>query len=151
MTSHVRRAVSQDAAAIIAVERACFRDAWSSNGIDTILSDEKSLVFLAEIETKIVGYAAAWVVGDEGEVTRVAVVEAERGRGVGGALLETMQIECARRGAKVLFLEVRDGNLAARTLYHKCHWREVGRRKRYYEDGEDALVMRWDAQATTRF
>jgi ribosomal-protein-alanine N-acetyltransferase len=138
----VRPATPDDAAQIIEVERACFHDAWSAAGIHKILGDEKSLVYVAEEGKQIVGYAAAWTISDEGEITRVAVLEAQRGRGLGRALLQHTQNECVRRGATLIFLEVRESNVAARTLYARCGWIEVGRRKRYYQDGEDALVLR---------
>lgn len=141
----VRLATPDDAAQIIAVERACFSDAWSAAGIEKILHDEKSIIFTAEVGAQIVGYAAAWTIGDEGEITRVAVGEAQRGCGIGRALLQQIQKECVQRGAKLLFLEVREGNAPARALYARCDWLEVGRRKRYYADGEDALVLRLSA------
>lgn len=147
MPFFVCTATPDDAADIIAVERACFSDAWSAAGIETILHDEKSLVFAAQLANKIVGYAAAWTIGDEGEITRVAVLESQRARGIGQALLQHIQKECVQRGAKLLFLEVREGNAAARRLYARCGWLEVGRRKGYYQDGEDALVLRLSAIA----
>ena len=54
------------------------------------------------------------------------------------------------RGARTLFLEVRDGNLAA-SLYARAGFIEVGRRKDYYTgiDGArfDAITMRRDLNA----
>jgi ribosomal-protein-alanine N-acetyltransferase len=50
--------------------------------------------------------------------------------------------EAGRRGAGALFLEVAGANAAARALYARMGFRDVGRRRRYYADGTDALVMR---------
>jgi ribosomal-protein-alanine N-acetyltransferase len=44
----------------------------------------------------------------------------------------------------VAFLEVRPSNAAARALYERAGFRDAGLRARYYQDGEDALVMRCD-------
>jgi ribosomal-protein-alanine N-acetyltransferase len=45
-------------------------------------------------------------------------------------------------GAAAMFLEVAESNAAARALYGGLGFAPVGRRPRYYENGEDALVLR---------
>ena len=50
------------------------------------------------------------------------------------------------RGGKAVFLEVSIGNLAAQALYRRFGFVEVGRRKRYYADSSDALVLRMKIQ-----
>jgi ribosomal-protein-alanine N-acetyltransferase len=50
------------------------------------------------------------------------------------------------RGAAAMFLEVSDRNAAARALYAAAGFAKAGRRKRYYADGADALVLRADLQ-----
>jgi ribosomal-protein-alanine N-acetyltransferase len=47
----------------------------------------------------------------------------------------------AARGAAAMFLEVSDRNAAARALYAASGFAEVGRRRRYYADGANALVL----------
>lgn len=140
----VRAALPLDVAALLELEAACFADAWTMNTLQSTLDDAKSLTCVAQVEQEIAGYASGWTIGDEGEVTRVAVHPHWRGRGFGRNLLQHLQEESARRGARTLFLEVRESNVAALQLYRGCGWIEVGRRKRYYADGEDALVMRRD-------
>ena len=49
-----------------------------------------------------------------------------------------------RYGAKSMFLEVSLTNIAAQALYGRMGFTQVGRRRRYYPDGADALVMRRD-------
>jgi len=46
----------------------------------------------------------------------------------------------AARSAAVT-LEVRVSNTAAREFYHSYGFREAYRRRRYYQDGEDAFAM----------
>jgi ribosomal-protein-alanine N-acetyltransferase len=61
---------------------------------------------------------------------------------VGAALLDAAMTEAAARGVAAIFLEVSVGNEAARKLYARAGFTEVGRRARYYADGADALVLR---------
>jgi ribosomal-protein-alanine N-acetyltransferase len=50
-------------------------------------------------------------------------------------------------GAVAMFLEVAEGNAAARALYGAAGFAEAGRRRRYYADGGDALVLRRELAA----
>lgn len=84
------------------------------------------------------------VAADEAEILTLGVAPAARRRGV-AALLLSNAIEIARRaGASALFLEVSVLNEAARALYARAGLAEVGRRRRYYADQSDALVLRID-------
>jgi len=71
-----------------------------------------------------------------------------RGQGHGRRLVEAIANGARLRGARTLFLEVRDGNDGALALYRSDGFSEVGRRKNYYNGatGErfDAITMRRD-------
>jgi ribosomal-protein-alanine N-acetyltransferase len=56
--------------------------------------------------------------------------------------MRALMADAARRGAREMFLEVAEGNAAARALYAGLGAAEAGRRRRYYPDGSDALVLR---------
>lgn len=90
---------------------------------------------------QVVGYAGLWVVADEGHINTLAVHPEWRRRNIGERLLQAaLDIALALNAASAT-LEVRVSNLAAQRLYLKFGFVEVGRRKRYYRDGEDALLM----------
>jgi ribosomal-protein-alanine N-acetyltransferase len=52
-----------------------------------------------------------------------------------------LSAEAARQGAERLFLEVATGNAPARALYAAMGFVEIGQRRHYYPDGDDALIM----------
>ena len=90
----------------------------------------------------LVGYIVARLVAGEIHINNVAVRDKFRRRGIGSALVSQILEEAKRKEATVAFLEVRAGNLAAQTLYQKCGFRPVARRRNYYSAPlEDALVM----------
>jgi len=62
-----------------------------------------------------------------------------RRRGLGRALLARALAD--ETGVEKVFLEVREGSRAARAFYEACGFVAVGRRRRYYADGEDAILM----------
>jgi len=138
----IRAAVAADLNELAALEEECFPDPWARSTLQTALDDEKTLLLVAECGGAVCGYATAWTILDEGELTRMAVTRHARGQGIGAALLQAVWRECWRRGARVVFLEVRAGNEVARRLYERCGFARTGVRRRYYADGEDAVVMK---------
>ncbi len=88
------------------------------------------------------GMILARVAADEAEILTLAVSPEQRRRGIGSALLGAAKAHAARLGAVSMFLEVAVTNDAARALYSAHGFTEAGRRRRYYTDGTDALVLR---------
>ncbi|MFS3134204.1 ribosomal protein S18-alanine N-acetyltransferase [Gluconacetobacter sacchari] len=87
------------------------------------------------------GFVIGRVAADEAEILTLAVAGTARRRGLGRALLDWLAGQVAARGAARLILEVSEGNEAARALYRGAGFTEIGRRRAYYPDGSDALVM----------
>ncbi|MDE2583284.1 MAG: GNAT family N-acetyltransferase [Rhodospirillales bacterium] len=87
------------------------------------------------------GLVLARIAGDEAEILTLGVVPASRRRGLGRALLAAALAEAAARGARRVFLEVAVANQPALALYAAAGFTPVGRRRGYYADGQDALVL----------
>jgi [ribosomal protein S18]-alanine N-acetyltransferase len=128
-----------------AIERAVFADPWSTQDFrDCVVSD--ALFLVAEEKDAITGYVVAIDAADEGEILNLSVAPAGRRRGLGRALVEQVLDALASRGARHIYLEVRESNAPARALYAAYGFREVGRRKEYYRRPvEDAIVLGLDA------
>ena len=93
----------------------------------------------------VVGFIAGRQVADEWEIENIAVTGAARRCGLGSRLVGEWLDHVRRRGGKSVFLEVRESNRAARSLYEKWAFIEVGRRKAYYQDpAEDALILKFN-------
>ena len=91
----------------------------------------------------MVGYLIAREAGGSGEILNLAVDPPWRRSGIARTLLDSGVAALRRRGAEEIFLEVRESNLAAQTLYLAAGFRPVGQRSRYYRNPpEDALVLR---------
>ncbi len=88
------------------------------------------------------GLVLARCVGDEAEILSLAVAPAARRHGIGRTLLAGALAAAAARGARAVFLEVAATNAPARALYAGAGFTEIGRRRGYYADGTDALVLR---------
>ena len=87
------------------------------------------------------GFAGIWFVLDEAHVVIIASRPSERRRGIGELLLIACLELALQQKSRVVSLEVRASNNAARSLYHKYGFQDAGVRKRYYSGGEDAVIM----------
>jgi len=140
----ISRAKTADALQIAAIARVSLREPWSAQAYADELSRDHARAWVAREDAAsgtIVGYVLAHRIADELHLLSVAVEPPLRRRGTARALLaEGLRTEaCA--GARVAWLEVRVGSAAARALYEALGFRGTMLRKRYYADGEDALVM----------
>ncbi|MEU8316781.1 ribosomal protein S18-alanine N-acetyltransferase [Nonomuraea sp. NPDC048881] len=134
-----------DLPAVMAIEQATFPlDAWSEGMMRGELADmprsRHYVVALADDE--IVGYSGIAVASDQADVQTIAVLEKHQGTGIGSAMLTELLAEARRRGAREIFLEVRADNPRAQAVYRHFEFEEIGIRRRYYDDGTDAIMMR---------
>lgn len=139
----VRRATIEDAKEIFAIEMECFSVPWSLDSIETeLLNEDKKLYYVVEDANGVVGYAGAWLVYDEGQITNIAICPSARRQGFGAKLTSALIEECFKRGMHEIFLEVRISNLFALSLYRQLGFTVKGMRKNYYsEPKEDAYIM----------
>jgi ribosomal-protein-alanine N-acetyltransferase len=110
---------------------AAYGEAWTQAQCLGILDLPRVWVTLARIDDQPVGFALSRTVVDEAELLLLAVSPAFRRRGVGTALVHRTLAVAAASGARLLHLEVRDGNFAHQ-LYNRVGFDEVGRRRDYY-------------------
>jgi len=124
------------------IEQNCFSTPWSFESLQKELSNKHAYYFVAEHESMIVGYAGLWHVVNEGHITNIAVLEENRGKGIGSKLVERLITFAREKEMIALTLEVRFNNTAAQKLYLRNGFTVEGRRKQYYSDTkEDALIM----------
>lgn len=126
--------------AILAVEEQIEPGAWSPASVRRLLAAPTSVCLVAQ-DTRPRGHVLTSVAADEAEVITLAVAAEARRLGVGRALMHAVLAEWGRRQVRTAFLEVRDDNVPALALYRSLGFVEVGRRRGYYGDGTDALVM----------
>ena len=90
----------------------------------------------------IAGFAGIWVLADEAHITNIAVRRRYQRRGIGELLLISIIDLAKELKADIMTLEVRASNTAARDLYYKYGFKQVGVRRGYYTDNrEDGILM----------
>ncbi|MFC4111434.1 ribosomal protein S18-alanine N-acetyltransferase [Nonomuraea zeae] len=134
-----------DLPAVMAIERATFPlDAWSEGMMRGELADmpRSRHYVVVLVDDEIVAYAGLAAAADQADVQTIAVLEKHQGTGLGSALLTELLGEAVRRGAREIFLEVRADNPRAQAVYRHFGFEDIGTRRRYYDDGTDAIMMR---------
>ena len=132
----------EDVDAVHAIEAATFPVPWSHESFEKEVTENKCARYMVLKEDGVcVAYAGMWLVLDEGHVTNIAVRKDKRGLGYGEAVTRALIQLAADSGLSFLTLECRRSNVVAQSLYHKLGFKDVGFRKRYYENSEDALIM----------
>lgn len=128
----------------MALERICFgRDAWPWIDYLAALTFPETVRLKAVQGQRLIGF----VVGDRrrrqglGWIATIGVHPDFRRQGIGRALLHACEREL---GLLRVRLSLRRSNQVARTLYERSGYSEVDVWKRYYADGEDAVVMEKD-------
>lgn len=146
MSLTIQKATPADPEAMAAIERECFSDPWSRSSFEQMTSLAVARTLTAWLEEagerRLVGYLIALVIPPEAEIANIAVAPDCRRMGIGAALLAEGMHQMEGEGCDSFFLEVRESNLAAQSLYERLGFVVTGRRRHYYQNPcEDALLM----------
>lgn len=159
----------EDLDEIMVLERQCFTDPWTRHMYLMDLTQNEMATYLvlkhADAETQgheepqyvedgfvaspiprgatapIVAYGGFWLMLDQAHIATLASHPDWRGCGLGQQLMLALLDAAIARGAATSTLEVRASNEPAQQLYLKLGYEITGRRRRYYRDGEDGLIM----------
>jgi ribosomal-protein-alanine N-acetyltransferase len=143
----LRLATLDDLRTLDLLQREVMAGGWGEEAFATYLSNGNSLCLVAQQGEGPDGFIVARAAGGEAEILNIAVAEAARRRGVGGALVRaSIAWSVERHAAEVIYIEVAEGNRAARAFYHQLGFTAFGRREQYYRHGRDrpeaAIIMR---------
>src|SRR5262249_637949 len=129
-----------DLAVAAALHASCFDRAWRETAIGELLPMPGSFGALARIEDQPAGLVIALAVGAEAEILALGVLPKFRRRGIAARLLALVMDRSSGAGCRRLLLEVAEDNEAARALYGKLGFAEIGRRPNYYRRAAGAVA-----------
>ncbi|WP_429368923.1 ribosomal protein S18-alanine N-acetyltransferase [Paenibacillus sp. DS2015] len=133
----------EDIPSIMIIEREAFTLPWTEDAFRNELTNNLFARYVVlEHDGESIGYAGMWTIVDEAHVTNIALLEAYRGRKLGGLLLGELMNTASQLGMLSMTLEVRVSNRIAQKLYERKGFTSAGLRKGYYSDNnEDAMIM----------
>ena len=139
---------------VMPLERRCFIDPWTRHMYLSDLTNNALATYLVlrapgRVSARgpeapvpsLLAYGGFWLLLDEAHIATIASHPRWRRCGLGLWLMLALLDAAIQRDAALSTLEVRVGNTPARRLYEKLGFEEVGERRNYYRDGEDALIM----------
>ncbi len=118
-----------------------FDNFWSYNVLKQELENKDTTYIVAKENNEILGFAGIMICLDEATLHNIVVKKSHRGRGLGGELLDTLIDLCTEMNIKTLTLEVNCTNKPAIGLYEKFGFKNLGIRKKYYNNSQDAIIM----------
>ncbi|WP_373316346.1 ribosomal protein S18-alanine N-acetyltransferase [Staphylococcus marylandisciuri] len=133
---------ADDVPQVFDIERESFNDSsWTIDAFyHEILKNNFAYYFVIEFDNTIVGYVGLWLVIDQAQITTIAIKKEKRGCGLGQLLLR-YAMQYAQTKCDTMSLEVRVDNTIAQHVYKNLGFKYGGKRKNYYGEGEDAMVM----------
>lgn len=138
----LRPATPDDAPVIAAIDETLFGvDAWSLPSVVGEISGESRLAVVAESDGELLGYAMTMCADEVVDLQRIGVLPAEQRNGIARRLLAAAVDRAQVDGGHRMLLEVSSTNQAALAFYEAEGFVEIDRRRGYYRDGSDALVL----------
>lgn len=138
----IRKFIPQDFPWVIDIERKVFNehDPFFYMQFYETCSDG---FIVAEINGFVVGFVVGFLTSSNtGRIFSLAVLPEYRNRGIGGALLDEIRNYFKEMKAREVILEVRSGNRKARMFYERRGFYQDGVLEKYYNDGENAFLMK---------
>ena len=106
-----------------------------------LLSNNSKYIVAKSLDNIIVGFAGIKIILDTAELMNIVTKKSFRENGIGKLMLEYLINMCKNGKIKTLNLEVNSQNTIAINLYKKYNFKEVGLRKKYYNNTYDAILM----------
>ena len=132
-----------DVSGIMNIEMRAYAFPWTA-GIFRDCMGAGYSCYVLEKNAEIIAYAVMSVGAKEAHILNICVSPDLRGEGFGYALMDKLVALARQLHADMMFLEVRPSNEAARRLYDKLGFNEIGIRRNYYpaaQGREDALIL----------
>ena len=142
----IRKMTLDDLEQVVAIDQVSFSLPCPARSFRFELTDnEASRCWVADLDGRVIAMLVGWFIVDELHVATIATHPEFRGQGIGREILLYSLRAAKEEGAVKSFLEVRESNEIAQTMYRSFGFVEDGRRKGYYKDnGEDAILMSLD-------
>ena len=136
----LRPATETDIPEVLKIEELSFTDPWTEGMFLSSIGENIDFTLLLDGGTPV-GYSILdRRVEGEAELHSIAVIPSYRGRGLSALLMDKIVSDI--KETDTVFLEVRASNVAAKGLYKKYGFSEIGVRRNYYKSPtEDAVIM----------
>ena len=114
---------------------------WSKTSLSYLIRQQNIIFRAMLLNDEVIGYYSFQKIFDEGYINNLAIKKEYQGKGYGKMLFEDLLERAQKFEVKTLTLEVEDDNTRAINLYKKYGFQEEGKRKNFYLNKKDAIIM----------
>jgi len=137
MLAKIEKASIEHLDRLCEIEMKCFEtEAFTKQQIAYLLTDSNSVILVSRVKGEIVGFIIGKTYMDKktsaGQILTIDVSPKHRRKGIGQRLLQEIEKTFKDKGVKICYLEVRENNFVALSLYQKLGYKKVGRLENYY-------------------
>lgn len=118
-----------------------FDDFWNFEIFKEELVNNNSIYLVLKYENEIVAFGGIKIILDEADIMNIVTKKDKRNLGFARLLLNELINLAKKKNCKTITLEVNENNLPAIKLYKNFNFKEVGKRKNYYKNGDTAILM----------
>lgn len=131
----------KDVDRIVALQKNNFADGWNKSMLESAFNSGRFISIGIEEENKLIGLITCSITDYDADIEGITIDNEYRRNGFAKALLGLLEVKLKEKNIEKVFLEVRLGNTPAKNLYLGAGYKEISVRKKYYSDGEDAVIM----------
>ena len=118
-----------------------FDDFWNFEIFKEELANNNSMYLVLRYENEIVSFGGIKIILDEADIMNIVTKKDKRNQGFAKFLLNKLITIAKEQNCKTITLEVNENNLPAIKLYKDFKFKEIGKRKNYYKNGDTAILM----------
>lgn len=124
------------------LDRKCVgSDGWSAESFCSEVLKDNGIVLCFTDGINVIALLSGYFAEGEGDITSIAVDENFRRQGLAQKLIAELE-KLLPDSTENIFLEVRESNIPAVSLYRKCGFEKLSIRKNFYTNPrENAVVM----------
>lgn len=127
---------------IYEIEKESIDVAWTKEQLIGLIGNPDVVARVGLIDGEVVCSYSFNIIIDEGDVNNLSVDKSWRGRGIGNLLIEDMILSAKCKNLQNITLEVNENNAVAINLYNKYGFKVEGKRPKFY-NGKDAALVMW--------
>ena len=118
-----------------------FDDFWNFEIFKEELANTNSMYLVLKYDNEIVSFGGIKFILDEADIMNIVTKKDKRNQGFAKFLLNELITMAKEQNCKTITLEVNENNLPAIKLYKDFKFKEIGKRKNYYKNGDTAILM----------
>ena len=121
-----------------------FDEFWNENILrEELLCQDRKYIVVKE-SNEILGFAGIWISPTDVELMNIVIKKDKRNKGIGKKILDEIINLAKSTNLEYLTLEVNEKNVIACKLYKNAGFNVIGIRKKYYNNTDNAIIMKLD-------